>query len=211
MCVYHYLFNLTNTGDSWAFSNNRFTPGPLLSGCGFSAACEQAVNQANHVNELFHVTAGGTVTLVVNNTETFSWRYGILIDKGALLGGSIFDVAWDGMGTHIALSSGGLHAFQNNFTGSMSQCGIVVSGDKFPSDATPCFNLGPGSGLWPAPPGNAGRSNVLLTMSSHPTARFASRGLVSRAAPRVKLSSAIKVPGAAKEAAIVTVCQPAEG
>ena len=148
MWAYHHLFNLTNTGDSWAFSNNRFTPGPLLSGCGFSAVCEQAVNQANHVNALFHVTAGGTVTLVVNNTETFSWRYGILIDKGALLGGSIFDVAWDGMGTLIDSSSGGLYAFQNNFTGSMSECGIVVYGGKSPSEATPCFNLGPGSGLF---------------------------------------------------------------
>ena len=148
MWAYHYLFNLTNTGDSWAFSNNRFTPGPLLSGCGFSAACEQAVNQANHVNALFHVTAGGTVTLVVNNTETFSWRYGILIDNGALLGGSIFNVAWDGMGTLIDSSSGGLYAFQNNFTGSMSECGIVVYGGKSPSEATPCFNLGRGSGLF---------------------------------------------------------------
>lgn len=40
MWAYHYLFNLTNTGDSWAFSNNRFTPGPLLSTCGFSLSCE---------------------------------------------------------------------------------------------------------------------------------------------------------------------------
>jgi hypothetical protein len=148
MWAYHYLFNLTNTGDSWAFSNNRFTPGPLLSGCGFAPQCEQAVNAANRVNALFHVTAGGTVTLVVGNTETFSWRYGILIDKGALLGGSIFDVAWDGMGTLIDSSSGGVYAIQNNFTGSMSECGIAVYGGKSPADATPCFNLGRGSGLF---------------------------------------------------------------
>lgn len=148
MWAYHYLFNLTNTGDSWAFSNNRFTPGPLLSGCGFAPECEQAVNAANRVNALFHVTAGGTVTLVVGSMETFSWRYGILIDKGALLGGSIFDVAWDGVGTLIDSSSGGRYAFQNNFTGSMSECGIVVYGGTSPSDATPCFNLGPGSGLF---------------------------------------------------------------
>lgn len=148
MWAYHYLFSLTNTGDSWAFSNNRFTPGPLLSGCGFAPECEQAINAANHLNALFHVTAGGTVTLVVNNTETFSWRYGILIDKGALLGGSIFDVAWDGMGSLIDSSSGGQYAFQNTFTGSMSECGIVVYGGESPTDATPCFNLGRGSGLF---------------------------------------------------------------
>ena len=147
MWAYHHLFNLTNTGDSWALSNNRFTPGPLLNTCSFSSACEAAINEANHVNALFHITAGGTVTLVVHSTETFSWRYGILIDKGALLGGSIFDIAWDGMGTLIDSSSGGLYAFQNNFTGSMSQCNIVVYGGK-PTEATPCFNLGIGSGLF---------------------------------------------------------------
>jgi hypothetical protein len=147
MWAYHHLFNLTNTGDSWALSNNRFTPGPLLNICSFSAACEAAINEANHVNALFHITAGGTVTLVVHSTETFSWRYGILIDSGALLGASIFDVAWDGMGTLIDSSSGGLYAFQNNFTGSMSECSVVVYGGT-PTEPTPCFNLGVGSGLF---------------------------------------------------------------
>jgi hypothetical protein len=147
MWAFHHLFNLTNTGDSWALSNNRFTPGPLLNICGFSPSCESAINEANHVNALFHITEGGTVTLVVHSTETFSWRYGILIDSGALLGGSIFDVAWDGMGTLIDSSSGGLYAFQNNFTGSMSRCSVVVYGGT-PTEATPCFNLGIGSGLF---------------------------------------------------------------
>lgn len=148
MWAYHHLFNLTNTGDSWALSNNRFTPGPLLNMCSFSPECEAAINQANHVNAMFHITAGGTVTLVVHNTETFSWRYGILIDNGAVLGGSIFDVAWDGMGTLIDSSSGGIYAIQNNFTGSMSECGIAVFGGDSPTGNTPCFNLGPGSGLF---------------------------------------------------------------
>ena len=147
MWAYHYLFNLTNTGDSWAFSNDRFTPGPLLNTCSFSPSCEAAINEANHVNALFHITAGGTVTLVVTSAETFSWRYGILIDSGAVLGASIFDVAWDGMGTLIDSSSGGLYAFQNNFTGSMSECGVVVYGGTS-TEPTPCFNLGPGSGLF---------------------------------------------------------------
>ena len=71
MWAYHCLFNLTNTGDSWSFSNNRFTPGPLLNTCRFSLACEAAINEANHVNALFHITAGRAVTLVVNSTETF--------------------------------------------------------------------------------------------------------------------------------------------
>jgi len=148
MWAYHHLLNLTNTGDSWALTNNRFTPGPLLTICSFSAACEAAINKANHVNAIFHITAGGTVTLVVNNSETFSWRYGILIDSGALLGGSIFDVAWDGMGTLIDSSSGGIYAIQNNFTGSMSECGIAVFGGASPTGHTPCFNLGVGSGLF---------------------------------------------------------------
>jgi hypothetical protein len=148
MWAYHHLFNLTNTGDSWALSNNRFTPGPLLNICSFSADCEDAVNRANHVNAMFHITEGGTVTLVVTSTETFSWRYGILIDSGAVLGGSIFDVAWDGMGTLIDSSSGGVYAFQNNFTGSMSECGIVVYGGTSPAGNTPCFNLGVNSGLF---------------------------------------------------------------
>jgi hypothetical protein len=148
MWAFHYLFNLTNTGDSWALSNNRFTPGPLLNKCGFASACEEAINEANQVNALFHITAGGGVTLVVSSTETFSWRYGILIDKDGLLGASIFDVAWDGVGTLIDSSSGGLYAFQNNFTGSMSQCGIVVYGGKSSIGNTPCFDLGRGSGLF---------------------------------------------------------------
>ncbi len=148
MWAYHHLFNLTNTGDSWALSNNRFTPGPLLNICSFSAACESAINEANHVNAIFHITAGGTVTLVVHSTETFSWRYGILIDSGAVLGASIFDVAWDGMGSLIDSSSGGIYAFQNNFTGSMSECGIVVYGGSSSVGNMPCFNLGFGSGLF---------------------------------------------------------------
>ena len=148
MWAYHHLFNLTNTGDSWALSNNRFTPGPLLNMCSFSPECEAAINHANHVNAMFHITAGETVTLVVDSTETFSWRYGILIDNGAVLGGSIFDVAWDGMGTLIDSSSGGIYAIQNNFTGSMSECGIAVFGGDSPTGNTPCFNLGPGSGLF---------------------------------------------------------------
>jgi hypothetical protein len=148
MWAYHHLFNLTNTGDSWALSNNRFTPGPLLNICSFSTACEAAINDANHVNAIFHITEGGTVTLSVTGSETFSWRYGILIDKGALLGGSIFDVAWDGMGTLIDSSSGGVYAFQNNFTGSMSECGIAVYGGDSPMGNTPCFNLGVDSGLF---------------------------------------------------------------
>jgi hypothetical protein len=149
MWAYHYLFNLTNTGDSWALSNNRFTPGPLLNMCSFSGPCEAAINDANRVNALFHMTAGRGVTLVVHSTETFSWRYGILIDSGALVGGSIFDVAWDGIGTLIDSSSGGAYAFQNNFTGSMSRCGIVTYGSA-PAANTPttCFNLGRGSGLF---------------------------------------------------------------
>lgn len=147
MWAYHYLFSLTNTGDSWALSNNRFTPGPLLNKCAFSAPCEAAINEANHINALFHITAGGGVTLVVHSTETFSWRYGLLIDSGGLVGGSIFDVAWDGMGTLIDSSSGGRYAFQNNFTGSMSQCNIVMYGGA-PREPTPCFNLGVGSGLF---------------------------------------------------------------
>jgi hypothetical protein len=148
MWAYHYLFNLTNTGDSWALSNNRFTPGPLATKCSFSAACMATINGANYVNAIFHITAGGTVTLVVHSTETFSWRYGILIDKGAALGGSIFDVAWDGIGTLVDSSSGGIYAIQNNFTGSMAECGIVVFGGKSPVGNTPCFNLGVGSGLF---------------------------------------------------------------
>jgi hypothetical protein len=148
MWAFHHLFNLTNTGDSWAFSNNRFTPGPLLNMCSFSSACEAAINEANHVNAIFHITAGGTVTIVVTSSETFSWRYGILIDTGALLGGSIFDVAWDGMGTLIDSSSGGVYAFQNNFTGSMSECGLAVYGGDSPTGNTPCFNLGVNSGLF---------------------------------------------------------------
>lgn len=149
MWAFHYLFNLTNTGDSWALSNNRFTPGPLLNTCSFAAECEAAINTGNHVNAIFHATEGKAVTLVVQSTETFSWRYGILIDKGGEVGGSIFDVAWDGMGTLIDSSSGGTYAFQNTFTGSMSRCQIAIYGN-FPPDRgnAPCFNLGKGSGLY---------------------------------------------------------------
>jgi hypothetical protein len=65
-----------------------------------------------------------------------------------VLGGSIFDVAWDGMGTLVDSSSGGIYAIQNNFTGSMAECGIVMFGGKSPVGNTPCFNLGVGSGLF---------------------------------------------------------------
>lgn len=52
------------------------------------------------------------------------------------------------MATLIDSSSGGMYAFQNNFTVSMSECGIVVYGGHSPAGHTPCFDLGPGSGLF---------------------------------------------------------------
>jgi hypothetical protein len=52
------------------------------------------------------------------------------------------------MGTLIDSSSGGFYAVQNNFTGSMSTCGIAVFGGTSPTGNTPCFNLGADSGLF---------------------------------------------------------------
>jgi hypothetical protein len=144
MWAYHYLFSLTNTGDSWTLSNNRFTPGPLMTRCNFAPACIAAANVANRVNAIFHITAGGPVSLVVHAAETFSWRYGILVDKGGLLGGSHFDVGWDGMGTLVDSSSGGLYA-HNVFTGSTAACGTYVLGGNSIAGSSPCFNLGRGS------------------------------------------------------------------
>lgn len=144
MFAAHNMFKFSNTGDSFAFSNMRFTPGAWENICG--TACDAGIYAAFQNNVLFHIGAGPGVTVAISSSETFGWRYGFLIDSGGIVGNSIIDVAWDGTGTLIDASSGGQYAIQNTWRGS-GGCGIPPWG-AFPAiPGTTCFNMGGASGL----------------------------------------------------------------
>ncbi len=139
--VSHDAFRLRSTGDSWTFSNVRFTPNGWLgfSGSKVETAIINAVTGKTQPNTIFHIASGSGVTFVANSMQTYAWRYGILIDSDAVMGGSEINASWDGMGTLVDSSSNG-NFFANQFYGEESICGQSVYGGG--NQTTPCFNLG---------------------------------------------------------------------
>jgi hypothetical protein len=146
MYAVHGLYNLSNTGDSFALSNNRYTPGPWLGVCGSSTACETAIDAGIAVNAIYRVNSGGPVTVSDQGFETEGWRYSVLINAGGLVAGSSFHGAWDGIGTLIdASASGAVWAPGQIFSGTNALCATAVFGGPSPVGQHPCFNMGNGS------------------------------------------------------------------
>ena len=145
----HDLLSLNNTGDSFAIVNIRLTPGPWLNICEgqpCNSTVKAALDAASLNNSFLHVTNGPAVTLSVYGLNAEAWRYAILVDASGGLSGSVFDGAWDGIGTFIDTSSGGLYA-GNQFRGSGTICSHAIFNGGPDTGNTPCFNMGPNSSL----------------------------------------------------------------
>lgn len=140
MYAVHDLFRLGTLGDAIHFNAVHFDPAAWLSLCAF--ACQNAVNAADRVNTIFHATASTTgFGLIIDNSITFAWRYGLKLDSGAFVGASNINMSWDGTGTLVDSSSGGDYAVQNRMSGT-ADCSVPVFGGTSTSNF-PCFNLGP--------------------------------------------------------------------
>lgn len=163
------LFKVGTTGDSWAFSNMRFTFGPWINVCGAGAACNATVNSAIYaadlVNAIFEVIAGSGMTFVMATTVDFGWRYGILVDSGGVLGASTIDVAWDGTGTIVDSSAGQFLA--NTMRGSNAPCFVSQASGNFGN--WPCFNMGANSQLLLNNYGGGSRGDFIDTAGSNVT------------------------------------------
>ena len=185
MYAVHDMFAFASTGDSFAFTNMRFTPGPWLHITGFSSGTNSALNEADKNNTLFHVLAqagGGGMTVSINNSETEAWRWGIKIDSGGLVAASYFNLLWDGTGTLIDTSAGGVYAPQNVFSGSNSFCGSP-RWDKTAVTAAlsyPCFIMNNQSGLFLQDfSGGAGKDFVVMDGGSLTMANVGIAGIAS--------------------------------
>lgn len=147
----HDFLRLNNTGDSFAFSLMRLTPGAWLTICGGATSCASSVKAAIDAgslhNSVLHVASGPAVTVVMGDMETEAWRWGVLIDSGGALSGSIIDAAWDGTGTLIDASSGGHYNPGNIFRGSNTICSHAIFNGGPDQGNTPCFTMGANSNL----------------------------------------------------------------
>lgn len=143
MYAVHRMFKVGTTGDSWTFSNMRFTPGPWFNMVPGTSGT--AVYAADLVNALFEIAAGSNVTILMGTTVTFAWRYGVLVDAGAVFGGGDMDVEWDGTGTIVDSSSGGLFTSMT-MRGGNSPCFVPTTGGGSFGN-WPCFKLGANSSI----------------------------------------------------------------
>jgi hypothetical protein len=142
-----------NTGDSWLIDHVRYTDGGWLSRpeC-YSNACLTQINQASSGNAIWEET-GGSAWVVINNVETFNFRYGLYVGASGNWASGSIDANFDGTATLVDSSANSSSGFpiQNNFTGSASTCvGITrtVGGVVQNTTPTSCFNLGSGSGIY---------------------------------------------------------------
>lgn len=154
MFAVHYLINGQHMGQSWVFSNDRFSPAPWISICQQTANCVASVNPGIAGNAIFHAKAAGggqALTMTVGGGSiAFGWRYGILLDATGAVANSSFAWDIDDVGTIVDSSSGGLFT-NNRMTGSQTTCQAVsyntTSGTTSGGSAMPCFNLGTSSSL----------------------------------------------------------------
>jgi hypothetical protein len=141
---------LNRIGDSILVTNTAFSPGPWLAICGFSGPCMAALNAAAQVNSVVHATAAGGGVININidaNSYGEAWRYGLLIDATGFVEESKFQLGYDGVGTLIDASSGGVYASANYFSTGFAGCSIAVFGGTGNIGNTPCFNMGANSYL----------------------------------------------------------------
>lgn len=144
-CV-HSCWESPGHGDQNRFSNIHFTPGPWLRILSSSLAVRNAIDTASLHNIIFHPTANLGVgnNLNLSNISAFSFRYGFYLENNALVNITAAELNFDGVGTVIDSSSGGIWSGGNRVTGT-AICYIHQFAGT-PTQATgnaPCFNMGP--------------------------------------------------------------------
>jgi hypothetical protein len=143
----HHAFTFSLTGDSATFSNIRFTMQPWVDIVGPSAwnAVGAAIGAGNAMFYLDDQTANLGTTFVITNSETFAWRYGFLFAPTGFLQDSEIDIVFDGVGSVVDSSTGGLFAANNIIRGSTASCGALSAGGGGlggPVTPSSCFNIG---------------------------------------------------------------------
>jgi hypothetical protein len=140
----HAAFTLSRIGDSAYIDTVNFTPGPWFSICFTTRDCDynayNAVNAADQVNSIFFYN-GRSAQLYVSNSAAEAWRYGFYLTSDAFSGLNDVKMDFDGVGTIIDTSSGGIWAPQNLVSGFTGACNIAVYNGKSVSNE-PCFNFG---------------------------------------------------------------------
>jgi hypothetical protein len=103
-------FRLALATDSWKISDTHFAK----SVCDSRFNCSAFVTAAAARNTIFHIVGnattisnGGIGALLVANSATFAWKYGIKIDANGWIENSRLDVAWDGVSTVLQSTAGG--------------------------------------------------------------------------------------------------------
>lgn len=136
----HVAYILSNIGDGFTLSNNRYTPQAWLSFGGDPAA----VGHAAQNNTLFDGKPGGTISVNASNEVVVGWRCGICLENGAVWAESQFNATWDAVGTIIDTTAGGAYPAGNTFTGQNAACSIsnAVWGVGPNGGNRPCFKMG---------------------------------------------------------------------
>lgn len=145
-------------GDSDHMTSMHMSPGPWIVRCGNTTTCQGYVDAGSSNNTALHVLSGGNVQFYWDNSATYDWRYGILIDNGGTITSSHFAIAWDGTGTVLDTSNvtaGGWNGSDAIDPNGNSVCGFHYSYTSNTNDAYhPCFNTGAstvlhiGGGRW---------------------------------------------------------------
>lgn len=141
------------TGDSWRISNVHWTHGPWATIVGYPTVAAY-LNAADQTNTILHITSGAGVTMAIDNSTAFAWRYGIKVDSGGKFINSKVDVVWDGVMTHIDTSAGGcMGSTIFSGTGLASYVPVFSSSGAVSARAqsNPMFNLGANAGSCAGP------------------------------------------------------------
>jgi hypothetical protein len=151
----HDFLRAGNIGDSFHVTDNHFTPGPWYRLTNFAPANTSTGAMGTIIdnkNTQLHAMPGAAgqgnaVNAVWVHNSAFAWGYGLKIENGVTVGISEFDWTFDGVGTVIDSSSGGIYA---GFSGPPMRggagCGRAYTYHPELNNA-PCFNMGPHSTL----------------------------------------------------------------
>ena len=139
-------FKMYTVGDTFHQSAMHYSPGQLLAWLNFSASSETWVDACSTQNRIFHVLPAASFSADLS-FMTFAWRYGFLIDNTGNANIVKVSATWDGTGTIIDASSGGVwqggsSLFNGTATGGLANYLGGGAGNA------PMFNMGGASALY---------------------------------------------------------------
>ena len=152
-------FRVGNIGDSFRLNAIHFTPGPWFTMTNFKAPYKNV----SDTNVFIHAVAGGTqvpgaTNFAATNIGSFGLGVGIKIDNGATVGISEASFVFDGVGTVVDASSGGVWAgFANAPLHGVAGCNDT------------CFKMGANSTLFLSGWVGGGQRSFIETTGSNVT------------------------------------------